>query len=173
MKRNNFYFNGFTLLLLSFIIISCNNTSKKHLDLEKAQIQLDLDLKMYESVWDKVINERQIDLINETYFDENITGVAKPENIVGIENFKAYYNSYLNGFSDGKIIFINVFGQGDDIVKQWNFKGTHDGDFFGNPATDKKVDVSGSTIVKMKDGKILSEENYMDNLDFYTQLGLM
>ena len=56
MKRNNFYFNGFTLLLLSFIIISCNNPSKKHLDLEKAQIQLDLDLKTYESVWDKVIN---------------------------------------------------------------------------------------------------------------------
>ncbi|MDA1019821.1 MAG: ester cyclase [Bacteroidetes bacterium] len=173
MKRNNFYFNGFTLLLLSFIIISCNNPSKKHLDLEKAQIQLDLDLKTYESVWDKVINERQIDLINETYFDENITGVAKPENIVGIENFKAYYNNYLIGFSDGKITFINVFGQGDNIVKQWNFKGTHDGDFFGTPATNKKVDVSGTTIVKMKDGKIQSEENYMDNLDFYTQLGLM
>lgn len=173
MKKNKNFLSGLIVLLLTMTIISCNTPSEKHVELENAQTQLDENINMYKTVWDKVINERQIDLINEDSFDENITGITKPQNIVGIENFKAYYNSYLNGFSDGRITFINVFGQGDDIVKQWNFKGTHDGDFFGNPATGKKVDVSGSTIVKMKDGKILSEENYMDNLDFYTQLGLM
>ena len=49
---------------------------------------------MYQKTWDKIINERKIDEINETNFDRNITLVSSPENIVGIENFKNYYNNY-------------------------------------------------------------------------------
>ena len=95
------------------------------------------------------------------------------ENIVGIENFKAYYNNYLIGFSDAEFTMVDVFGQGDKMVKHWNFKGTHDGDFFGVPATGNKVNISGVTLVKMKDGKIAVEQDFMDFLSFYKQLGIM
>ena len=57
--------------------------------------------------------------------------------------------------------------------KDWNFKGTHDGDFFGIPATGKKVDLYGTTLILMENGKIKQEQDFFDNLDFYTQLGLM
>tara|TARA_B110000971_G_C19951802_1_gene473712 strand:+ start:1072 stop:1245 length:174 start_codon:yes stop_codon:yes gene_type:complete len=56
-------------------------------------------------------------------------------------------------------------------VKHWNFKGTHTGDFFGIPATGKKVDIDGVNLVKMKDGKIAQEQDFMDNLLFNQQLG--
>ena len=64
---------------------------------------------MYKSVWDKVINDRKIDLINEASFDTNVTAVVDPENIAGIENFKAYYNNYLTGFSDAEFTIIDAF----------------------------------------------------------------
>ncbi|HIK62777.1 MAG TPA: hypothetical protein EYG01_02095 [Flavobacteriales bacterium] len=48
-----------------------------------------------------------------------------------------------------------MFGQGDKIVKHWNFKGIHDGEMFGIPASNNKVDINGTTIVLRKDGKIL------------------
>jgi hypothetical protein len=35
------------------------------------------------------------------------------------------------------------------------------------------VDISGTTLVKMKDGKIAQEQDFMDYLAFYQQLGLM
>ena len=38
---------------------------------------------------------------------------------------------------------------------------------------DKKVDVSGTTLIKMKNGKIAAEQDTMDYLSFYKQLGLM
>jgi predicted ester cyclase len=79
----------------------------------------------------------------------------------------------LSGFSDAKFKIIDVFGQGDKIVKHWNFKGTHDGEFFGIPASGRPVDISGTTLVKMKEGKIVQEQDFLDNLDFYQQLGLM
>ncbi len=162
-------------LFLVLSLTSCNQKpSDTQLQLETNQVQLEENLSMYEAVWDKVINGRQIALINSDSFDENVTAVGTSTgDIVGLENFKNYYNNYLTGFSDAEFTIVDAFGQGDKIVKHWNFKGTHDGDFFGVPATGKRVDISGVTLVKMKAGRIAAEQDFMDLLDFYTQLGLM
>ena len=92
---------------------------------------------------------------------------------IGIDAFKAYYNNYLTGFSDAEFNIVDVFGQGDKIVKHWNFKGTHDGDFFGIPPTGKKINLIGTTLVLMKDGKILQEQDFFDNYSLLSQLGLL
>ena len=137
---------------------------------QKSTIQK--DIKMYTQVWDDIINKRQIDLINSTNFDAGITLVTTPENIVGIKSFKAYYQNFLTGFTQINFTIVDVFGQGDKIVKHWNFKGKHTGDFFGIPATGKTLNIDGVTLVKMKNGKILQEQDFMDNMIFMQQLGL-
>ena len=166
---------NYLIIIAIFSVSSCNTVSEKCSNLEASQLELESNLQMYESVWDKIINGRQIDLINLDSFDEGVTAVAaSPEgDIVGLENFKNHYSNYITGFSDAEFIIIDAFGQGDKIVKHWRFKGTHDGEFFGVPASGKQVDISGVTLVKMKDGKIASEQDFMDFLAFYTQLGLM
>lgn len=133
---------------------------------------IEKDIKMYTQVWDDIVNKGDIDKINSTYFDTNITAIQSPENIVGIEDFKAYYQNFITGFSNIEFTIIDVFGQGDKIVKHWNFKGTHTGVFFGIPATNQSVDVEGVTLTKMKDGKIAQEQDFMDNAVFMQQLGL-
>ena len=178
MKLTKTFLSGTFALLLLVSITSCNNETKnepsaEHLALEKADKQLKENLKMYETVWDDIINKREIDKINETNFDPNITLITAPENVVGIQGFKDYYQNYLTGFSDVTFTLVDVFGQGDKIVKHWNFKGTHTGEFFGIPASGKKVDIDGVTLVKMKDGKIAQEQDFLDNLSFYQQLGLI
>ncbi|WP_223551603.1 ester cyclase [Aestuariivivens sp. NBU2969] len=134
--------------------------------------KIENNIKMYTETWDHIINDGNLDLINLLNFTEDITLITSPENVVGIEDFKAYYSNFINGFSDVSFTIIDVFGQGDKIVKHWHYKGTHTGDFFGIPATGKTVDIEGSTIVKMKDGKIAQEQDFMDNLVFMGQLGL-
>ena len=174
MKNYFKLFKGCAMLCISLLVLGCNNPSQKHLELELAQRTLEKNITMYETVWNKVINDREIDLINEDSFDKDATALATSGgDIVGLENFKNYYNNYLTGFSDAEFTIIDIFGQGDKMVKHWNFKGTHDGDFFGVPATGKSVDISGTTLIKMKDGKIAAEQDYMDFLSFYTQLGLL
>lgn len=174
MKNIKNLAQGMLFLFVILNLSSCNTVSEKHAQLEADEIQLNADIKLYTAVWDKIINDRQIDLINKDAFDLNVTAVATSNgDIVGLENFKKYYANYVVGFSDAEFTFIDVFGQGDKIVKHWNFKGTHDGDFFGVPATGKRVDVSGVTLVQMKDGKIAAEQDYMDFLAFYKQLGLL
>jgi steroid delta-isomerase-like uncharacterized protein len=166
----------FSILTLFFLaaLTGCNNEPSAELvQLETAEKQLTANLEMYETVWNEIINKGKIDAINETNFDKNVAIVFSPENIVGIEEFKAYYQNYLTGFSDVTFTIVDAFGQGDKIVKHWRFTGTHTGDFFGIPATEKEVNVEGVTLVKMKDGKIAQEQDFMDNLEFMQQLGLI
>ena len=174
MKNYFKLFKGCVMLCISLLVLGCNNPSEKQLELELAQSTLEKNITMYETVWNKVINDREIDLINEDSFDKDVAALATSGgDIIGLENFKNYYNNYLTGFSDAEFTIVDIFGQGDKMVKHWNFKGTHDGDFFGVPATGKSVDISGTTLIKMKDGKIAAEQDYMDFLSFYTQLGLL
>tara|TARA_R110002049_G_scaffold2179_1_gene15715 strand:+ start:9821 stop:10699 length:879 start_codon:yes stop_codon:yes gene_type:complete len=155
-------FFKYTLISILFIgFASCENA------------KVDKNIKMYTQVWDKIINNGKLDEINDTNFDENITMIYSPENVVGIQNFKDYYSNFITGFSDVKFTIVDVFGQNDKIVKHWNFKGTHSGDFFGIPATGKTVDIEGTTLVKMKDGKIAQEQDFMDNMVFMQQLGIL
>lgn len=134
---------------------------------------IDKDLKMYTQVWDDIVNKGQINQINNKNFDEKIIMISSPKNIVGIELFKAHYQNYLTGFSDIKFVVVEILGKENKIVKHWNFKGKHTGDFFGIPATGKSVDVSGVTLAKMKNGKIIQEQDFFDNLVFMQQLGML
>lgn len=174
MKTTKFFTICVITLFLSITATSCNNEpSAVHVQLETANKQLVKNLTMYETTWDEIINKGKLDLINETNFDKNITLVTSPENIVGIEGIKDYYKNYLTGFSNIKFTIVDVFGQGNKIAKHWNFKGKHSGEFFGIPATGNSVNVDGVTLVKMKDGKIAQEQDFMDNLEFMQQLGLI
>ncbi len=149
------------LAILLISLASCENA------------KVEKNIKMYSETWDEIINTGNLELINNTNFTDDITMVMSPENIVGIEAFKDYYSNFVTGFSDVKFTISDVFGQGDKIVKHWNFSGIHSGDFFGMPATGKSVNVEGVTLVKMKDGKIAQEQDFMDNMVFLQQLGIV
>ena len=160
-------------IALAVLFISCEQNTEELNQLRAEKEYVENNVQMYTSVWERVFSERNIDLVTSENFDENVTVVTAQGDITGIDGLKAFYGNYINGFSDAEFIIIDAFGQGDKIVKHWRFKGTHDGEFFGVPATGKQVDISGVTLVKMKDGKIASEQDFMDFLAFYTQLGLM
>jgi predicted ester cyclase len=162
------------VLLLSLVILSCTQQpSQECQTLALENTNLNKNLVNYVSAWEAVFEKRDINLINTDSFDAQVTVVTAQGDIEGIDAFRAYYNNYLTGFSDAEFKFIDVFGQGDKIVKHWNFKGTHDGELFGIPATNNKVDLSGTTLVWMKDGKVIKEQDFFDNHSFLTQLGLL
>ena len=131
------------------------------------------NIKMYSHVWDEIVNKGKLDMFNDTNFTKNVVMHASPSDVVGIDSARAYYANYLTGFSDVTLTIKDVFGMGNKLVKHWNFKGTHTGVFFGIPATNKKVDIDGVTLVRMENRKIAEERDFIDNLEFMQQLGLI
>ena len=162
-----------TLLIISFFVIGCAQNNEEYNQLKADKEYAESNVKMYSDVWNAVFSEKNIDLVTSENFHEDVTVVTSNGDVTGLENFKGYYANYLNGFSDGEFNIVHVFSQGDMLVKQWHFKGTHDGEFFGIPATNKTLDLTGTTIVKMKDGKVHQEQDFFDNYTFLSQLGLL
>lgn len=154
----------FTLLLGTFVIQA--QSKKECEELLKAEKQVETNIKLYKATWDKIFNQRDIDQVNDQNFATDVVLLNQKEKIraQGIEGFKKAFNYYLLTFSDIKFTFIDVWGHGDKLVKHWNFKGTH-------TATGKPMDLSGVTLVKMKDGKIIEEQDFDDNLWYNQQLG--
>ena len=165
--------NKILTIAVALLFISCAQNSDELNQLKADKEYVESNVEMYVSVWESTFSEKNIDLVTSENFHEDVTVVTASGNVTGLDDFKAYYANYINGFSDGEFSVVNAFAQGDNLVKQWSFKGTHDGDFFGISATNKSLDLKGTTIVKMKDGKVLLEEDFFDNYSFMKQLGLI
>jgi len=173
MKVRPILVKQFIIALIHVIIIcllACNTAEKS----SPANTEpVAKNIKMYTAVWNDIMNKGKLDLFNDSNFTQDVVFYMKPANVVGIDSARAYYGQFLTGFSNIQFTVKNVFGQDDQLVKHWQFKGTHTGMFFGIPATGKAVELDGATIVKMKAGKIASEQDFFDNMDLMTQLGLV
>jgi steroid delta-isomerase-like uncharacterized protein len=108
----------------------------------------------------------------DTAYAESIVLHTLPE-IKGIKDSKAYYAGFVTGFSNRKFTVKSMFADGENLVKHWQFTGTHTGVFMGIPATGRTVNIEGSTIAKIVDGKIVEEQDFMDNMSFLKQLGII
>ena len=160
MKIIRTYQSSLVISLALFSIISCNNPNTNDRKLLDAKIQLEKDLEKYENVWNSFLNG-DTTVVNKDNFHNDVIVVTNEGNLIGIEAIKNFYMNYLNGFSNIEFTIIDAFGQGDKIVKHWNFKGIHTGLFFGIPATGNKLDLSGTTLVEMKNGKIAKEQDFL------------
>jgi len=157
--------NFILLFGVAYLLSSCSSANDKNAELSKKNVDY------YSHVWEVAINEGRTNILDTAYVEDAVLHTV-PE-VKGKANAKAYYENFVVGFSDRNFIVKEIFADGDKLVKYWEFKGKHTGNFFGIPATGKDVDVLGCTIAKMKDGKIAEEQDFMDNLEFMRQLGLM
>ena len=60
-----------------------------------------------------------------------------------------------------------VIGEGEVAAVRWTARMTHSGDDLGFPATQKRLEITGTTFVRFKDGKAV------EGWDNWDMLGLM
>lgn len=158
---------AYVFSIIALGINSCKAPSKTE---PIAKDSVAVNIKMYTHTWDEIINHRKLDLFNDTNFTKDVVMHTNPDR-VGIDSARSFYANYLTGFSNIVFTIKDVFGQGNKLVKYWNFSGDNTGVFFGMPATGKHVNIDGVTLVRMQNGKIAEERDFLDNLDLMTQLG--
>jgi steroid delta-isomerase-like uncharacterized protein len=84
----------------------------------------------------------------------------------------------LEGLPDATYTVESFVEQGDAFADEWTFEGTHTGPLAlaeGNqlPPTGKRVQISGMELVQLRDGKIVVDNLYYDNMAVLAQLGLV
>jgi predicted ester cyclase len=99
----------------------------------------------------------------------------------GRDDIKAFMTDFREAFPD-----LNFWGtadliaEGDYVVGRWEGGGTHTGSAFNDflvgglpPATGRKMRFTGTTVLKVIDGRIAEEVGLDDGVAALTQLGLL
>jgi len=124
--------------------------------------------RLYEEVW----NQRKLEVVNELISPShalqapNIFGSS-----IGPEAYKRQVSRFLKGYPDLRWSIEGTIAEEDKVVACWTISGTHQGDFMGVPATNKKVSVDGMTIHHIAGGKIMDSHSNWDALGMMQQLG--
>jgi steroid delta-isomerase-like uncharacterized protein len=124
--------------------------------------------------FDEVWNKGRADAIEEM-FDEN--GIAHglsddPANpIRGPRGYRPFYTMFREAFPNMEIVIEDMVAEGDKVAARCSVRGKHEGEFMGRAATQAPIELTGITIVRIDNGKIVEAWNNFDFLTMYRQVG--
>jgi steroid delta-isomerase-like uncharacterized protein len=126
--------------------------------------------RWFEEVW----TNRNADAIDEMFAEDGIAhGLKEGEEMRGPAAFKEYHRRFCGAFPDIAVDVVDILAEGDKVAARCVVRGTHAGDHLGSPATNKPIEISGISIVRIRDGKIVEGWNTFDFMALYRQIGAM
>jgi steroid delta-isomerase-like uncharacterized protein len=91
----------------------------------------------------------------------------------GKSEISAFLDSLFDAFPDLDYQLTRMVTRGDNVVAQFQMRGTHQNTFYGLPGTQATVEIPCLSMITMRDGKMLSDHCYFDNAMILRQMGLM
>jgi steroid delta-isomerase-like uncharacterized protein len=127
---------------------------------------------VYEA-WNERDFDRQVEAMAP---DSTITMMGTGEVLKGPDGARKYNTGWANAFPNGQLTIDTLVGDGDTVVVEFTGRGTHTGTLetsMGSiPATGRSVTLHFCDVLTMKDGKVASQNSYMDTGSMMAQLGL-
>ena len=122
--------------------------------------------------YEEIMNRGNADLVDEILSDDFIEHEEIPGVPPNREGVKQWVNSFRTAFPDLKMEIEDMIAEGDTVVARGRMMGTHEGEFFGNKGTGRKLDLPFVDIVRFRDGKCTEHWGYSDTLKMVEQLQL-
>jgi steroid delta-isomerase-like uncharacterized protein len=126
--------------------------------------------RWFEEVW----NKGRAEAIDEMFACDGVAHGLTDESgneLCGPEGFKPFFENFRKAFPDLQVKVEDTVIEGDKIAARCTVRGTHGGDSLGIAATNRPVEFTGMTIVRVKDGKIAEAWNNFDFMAMFQQLG--
>jgi steroid delta-isomerase-like uncharacterized protein len=126
--------------------------------------------RWFKEVW----NEGKAETISELMAPDAVAiGQLEDGTVLrGPAEFAAFAERIHGAFPDINVWVEDAFGAEDKVALRWSATMTHRGDHLGMPATGKRVCITGMTIVRMVDGKIVEGWDNWDQLAMLEQIGI-
>ncbi len=128
--------------------------------------------KFFNSVWNKGDFSVLDSLISPDAIDHSTVG-GKPKTEKGSASFRAIVSMFRSAMPDIKLTIEDEVFTDDRVVHRWILTGTDTGGVMGMPPSGKELTFSGTTIVRMADGKIIERWANVDELGLLQQLGVV
>jgi steroid delta-isomerase-like uncharacterized protein len=123
--------------------------------------------------YQEIYNSNNVDALTEVVAEDLLAPRMMPGMPLGLEGAKAIHKATLLGMPDWHTEIEDLIAEGDKVAARIIMTGTHTGDFFGIPATGKKICFSGIYIVRIANGRIVEHWGEEDSVGLLQQLGSM
>jgi len=127
--------------------------------------------RWFEEVW----NQGRLETIHELMAPECVgTGEAGAGVVLrGPQEFQAFAEKLRAAFPDIQVTIEDGFEAGDKAVVRWSGTMTHRGDQLGVPATGKQIRITGMSMVRIVNGKIVEGWDNWDQMTMMQEIGAM
>jgi steroid delta-isomerase-like uncharacterized protein len=129
-----------------------------------------VERRLIEQVWNRgnfaVVDE----LIASDYIGHSSTPDGETE---GRQGYKQFYAALRHAFPDLQVTVEDQIAEGDRVVTRWTARGTHTGSFQDIPPTGKQGDITGITIDRIANGKVVECWTNADDLGMLQLLGAL
>ena len=123
----------------------------------------------FNEVWNKGNLDLLDDLLSPNYLNHSSSIPDSPPGPLGL---KPIITAMRNAFPDLHYTIQDLIITKDRIVARVKMTGTHTGDFFGTPPTNKKISVNQINIEYIENGRITEHWRITDENTMMNQLGL-
>ena len=121
-------------------------------------------------VFEDVQSQQNLALVDELVAGDYV-GHTPLDDIHGPEGAKQFDAVLREAFPDYQVTVADQIAEGDKVATRWTCRGTHKGQFQGIPPTGKQMAMSGITIFRIADGKLIEGWTNPDLLGMLQQLG--
>ncbi len=127
--------------------------------------------RWFEEVW----NQGREEAIDEMFAVDGIAhGLGEAGvDVVGPAGYKPFFEKLRGAFPEFELTIEDTIAAGDKVAARWTVRVVHRGDHLGIPATGNEATVSGMSIIRIGDGKIVEAWNNWDILGLMQQIGAL
>ena len=124
-------------------------------------------------VLDEAFNQGNLAVVDELVAPNGIShhlSWGTPANRMGLKQLIAMFRT---AFPDLLCTIEDEIIQGDKIAAHWTMRGTHQGQFLGNPPTSKSIVVQGMIYARIENDQVIENYILIDQMGILQQLGLV
>jgi steroid delta-isomerase-like uncharacterized protein len=126
--------------------------------------------RLFDELWNKGNLPVADELIAPTYTHHD---ASTPDVGRGPESEKKRVTHYRNAFPDMRLTIEDIIAEGETVIARWSCRGQHKGELNGIAPTGKQFAISGVTIARFANGKIVEGYVNWDALGLMQQLGVV
>jgi steroid delta-isomerase-like uncharacterized protein len=119
----------------------------------------------------EVLTAHNLDVLPELVHPDFVEENPVPGQGPGRDGLRDFLATFFSAFPDLVWTIQDAAAEGDTVAAWSTWEGTHEGDFFGIPATGRRVKVEAWTFDYFRDQKLARSRIMMDVMGLMQQLG--
>ncbi len=86
---------------------------------------------------------------------------------------RSFYEALWTAFPGSQLAIHDTVAEGDRLAIRFDLTGEHKGEFMGVPATERGIVLTGQTIMRFRDGRVVERWTTADLFGLLAQLGAL